>query len=104
LQRDVEPPRAADALASGAARDQLAEPLAVSSLPAAAPDRAEPASRRGERARPRGERGRGAKHAPKSRRPRAESAAAPSGPATRDCDPPTYMDAAGIRHFKKDCL
>jgi eukaryotic-like serine/threonine-protein kinase len=20
------------------------------------------------------------------------------------CDPPTYMDAAGIRHFKKDCL
>jgi len=22
----------------------------------------------------------------------------------RSCDPPTFMDAAGIRHFKKGCL
>jgi len=28
-----------------------------------------------------------------------------AAPRTRSsCDPPTYMDAAGIRHFKKDCL
>jgi hypothetical protein len=48
----------------------------------------------------------GAKLGPKSRRERARAhSLSPHRQATaRDCDPPTYMDAAGIRHFKKDCL
>jgi serine/threonine protein kinase len=35
----------------------------------------------------------------------AEARARSAEPArTPGCDPPTYMDAAGIRHFKRDCL
>jgi hypothetical protein len=43
---------------------------------------------------------------PKSRRGRkpVRSPSPPPELAARACDPPTYMDAAGIRHFKKDCL
>jgi hypothetical protein len=37
--------------------------------------------------------------------PFAEARARSAEPArVPGCDPPTYMDAAGIRHFKKDCL
>jgi tRNA A-37 threonylcarbamoyl transferase component Bud32 len=88
-----------------------AAPFVVSSLAVAPPARAESASGERERShrradRGRTDRGREAKAKQKLRRGRAQphsSAAAPEV-STRDCDPPTYMDAAGIRHFKKDCL
>ena len=36
--------------------------------------------------------------------PRPKRLAPSRAPASALCDPPTYMDAAGIRHFKKGCL
>jgi tRNA A-37 threonylcarbamoyl transferase component Bud32 len=94
-----------------AERQELAAtPLAVSSLVVAPPAGVEPASSQrdgvhsadGARAR----RVRQAEPKQKLRRARAQprSSAPPPGASSRDCDPPTYMDAAGIRHFKKDCL
>ncbi|HTV18967.1 MAG TPA: hypothetical protein VMG12_09860, partial [Polyangiaceae bacterium] len=82
----------------------------------AAEERAEPTRRRASRprsvdtserplasARGRVERRDGAPAAP-ANRARAHLTSPKLDVATRDCDPPTYMDAAGIRHFKKDCL
>jgi serine/threonine-protein kinase len=102
-------------------QELAASPLVVSSLVVAAPAPAEPAASerarvhrradrgrndRGRNDRGRNDRGREAKPKQRLRRSPAQpisSTPAPEG-STRDCDPPTYMDAAGIRHFKKDCL
>jgi serine/threonine-protein kinase len=104
--RDVTPPRGVTE-----PEELAAAPLVVSSLAVAPPARAEPASSDRERVHRRAHRGRSDKgREAKAKQKLRHGSAQPSSPApapeasTRVCDPPTYMDAAGIRHFKKDCL
>ena len=67
-------------------------------------ERARSERSRAERPRARAERRRDVSDAVRPRMARARPAAQAAQPGGRDCDPPTYIDSAGIRHYKKDCL